>query len=660
MVTALLLPKEMGLTKAKRLIWVGMDGASAGFVDQFIAQGKLPALAKLRERGVFSESLPIPPCDTPTNWSALQTGAHTGTTQVVSFDTHLPGEPLHVTHRNTHSGAVKAELFWEAAERQGRQCIVLNWPCSWPSRLHKGVQVSGTGPYVKSWRVAYGQLYLHGAFAQRTFDPIIAKKTGPMVEPLRLAAAAGWSHLPASHRTPLGATFPLVTPGPGETKDQYTYHLLVVDSAGHGYDRVLIARAPDAEQAVCSLGIGEWSDWLSARFARERVLERTYAEHALEVEGVFKLKLLDLAADGTKMALYRTDIWTADGWSQPPSLAAELRQAVGPFTEGMEMPPATARVLDEWDTYAEQLTQMSDWYVGAARHLTQTRPWDVLAVQWHTQDGINHVVARDIMEEEPTYTVERAAKAWRVLETCYMACDRLVAGLLETCADDETVVCVVSDHGAVPTSRNCYVNVPLVRAGLMNYALDDEGKWVVDWRRTKVFPRRGYLWVNLQGRDPDGIVAPADYAWVQEQAIQALLGMRDPEDGSSCMAAALRKEDAAFLGQWGDAVGDVSYFMTPRFADSQLDYESVDYNPYTQPDAGPTDTVCAHHLYLPTATHGIWKIAAVFFLAGPGVRRGYRRPHPITQVDVAPTLAHLIGLEPPAQCEGMIIADALA
>src|SRR5215207_1178385 len=104
------------MADARRVIWVGVDGASAGFFRKYIAEGKLPTFARLMREGVFSESLSIPPCDTPTNWTALQTGAHTGTTEVVSVFTHRPGEELNLAHSNLHSGAVKADTIWEALE----------------------------------------------------------------------------------------------------------------------------------------------------------------------------------------------------------------------------------------------------------------------------------------------------------------------------------------------------------------------------------------------------------------------------------------------------------------------------------------------------------------------------------------------------------------
>jgi hypothetical protein len=49
----------------------------------------------------------------------------------------------------------------------------------------------------------------------------------------------------------------------------------------------------------------------------------------------------------------------------------------------------------------------------------------------------------------------------------------------------------------------------------------------------------------------------------------------------------------------------------------------------------------------------------VHFLAGPGVRKGYRRTHPIVQVDVAPTLCYLLAIEPPLQSEGKVAFDML-
>ena len=72
---------------------------------------------------------------------------------------------------------------------------------------------------------------------------------------------------------------------------------------------------------------------------------------------------------------------------------------------------------------------------------------------------------------------------------------------------------------------------------------------VVDWEKTKVVPRRTYIWVNLEGRDPEGIVSPDDYDKVRREVADVLTGVRDPETGESPIEAILTKENMRFYGQ---------------------------------------------------------------------------------------------------------------
>lgn len=50
---------------------------------------------------------------------------------------------------------------------------------------------------------------------------------------------------------------------------------------------------------------------------------------------------------------------------------------------------------------------------------------------------------------------------------------------------------------------------------------------------------------------------------------------------------------------------------------------------------------------------------AVTIFSGPGIRRGLRRPGPIRLIDIAPTIAHLLGIPAPAHCEGAVVQDIL-
>ena len=61
-----------------RLLFLGLDGASLGFVKRFIDEGVLPNMQAIADRGCLQEILPCVPCDTPTNWTSLVTGAYPG------------------------------------------------------------------------------------------------------------------------------------------------------------------------------------------------------------------------------------------------------------------------------------------------------------------------------------------------------------------------------------------------------------------------------------------------------------------------------------------------------------------------------------------------------------------------------------------------------
>jgi len=48
-----------------------------------------------------------------------------------------------------------------------------------------------------------------------------------------------------------------------------------------------------------------------------------------------------------------------------------------------------------------------------------------------------------------------------------------------------------------------------------------------------------------------------------------------------------------------------------------------------------------------------------WILAGPGIKRGLRLQNPVSILDSAPTMAHLLGLEIPATWEGKVVQEAL-
>ncbi|MCX7011374.1 MAG: alkaline phosphatase family protein, partial [Candidatus Sumerlaeota bacterium] len=121
---------------------LGLGSVRLSVVERLVRQGRAPAFARLLLEGASApELINLYPNKSHAAWISAASGATAGTHGVVSILTTDTGGP---PYRQELLGSVRrAEYLWEAAERQGKQAIVLNWPDSWPSRLRKGIQIGG-------------------------------------------------------------------------------------------------------------------------------------------------------------------------------------------------------------------------------------------------------------------------------------------------------------------------------------------------------------------------------------------------------------------------------------------------------------------------------------------------------------------------------------
>src|SRR6476659_4340729 len=97
----------------QKVIVLGFDGVDARYTEQWMNEGKLPNLAKLRDAGTFRPLRPTLPAQTPVSWSTFSTGIDPGRTGIFDFlrrdpKTYLPvfaafdetKEPLAFGERN--------------------------------------------------------------------------------------------------------------------------------------------------------------------------------------------------------------------------------------------------------------------------------------------------------------------------------------------------------------------------------------------------------------------------------------------------------------------------------------------------------------------------------------------------------------------------------
>lgn len=173
--------------------------------------------------------------------------------------------------------------------------------------------------------------------------------------------------------------------------------------------------------------------------------------------------------------------------------------------------------------------------------------------------------------------------------------------------------------------------------GLRNRVESDVRFAGIDWSTTTAYagPSPYEVWINCQGREPQGIVAPgADYERVREDLMAALLDWRDPETGSRRVRAVHRREEA-YHGQYLDLAPDVT----------------IEWNP----EAAPLADTLEGNVSRFDADH---QPEGILLAVGPGIQAGVEI-HGATLADLAPTILHLLGVPSPEPMDGRILTELL-
>lgn len=630
--------------KAKRVAVIGLDCALPHLIEQHIAEGHLPTFKKLIEEGVMAENCLVPfPTVTPPNWAAIATGAWAGTHGITDFHVHEPGtSPINANVVQAFSSErCQAEYIWDAADKAGRKCIVLNYPGSWPSKMKNGIMVGGAGMSPNEYRDGRPKLSARIALCA---DQLVTNGLYPRAIRGEFEAADGWTNVPEMGDDPLEMDVNLLFPAAKEKPADTTWYVLARQTGKDGYDRVTLSPTKDFNDAFCTLAAGEWSS---------KIVTNIKMADGAEREVFFRCKLIELSEDAEDFRLFIAALGETSGWSSPPEIAKQLVSEEGTFgPQGGIFAYAIGWI--DLDTYVEINEQYSKWLGDAAATLLSKNDWDLLFMHYHPTDWIYHVI---MGEMDPALNSDEAKrkKVWEAHLKIYEAADQMIAQILQV-LDKDTLVIVVSDHGATPDGTPFDPYKALVPAGLTflqgqkdilpgdsttqivsERVVGGEVKAMLqipDLNKSKALPQREiYVYVNLKGRDPEGIVDPKDYEKVQQEIIDALLCYVDPETGKRPVAMALSKRDARILGLYGDGIGDVVYAIYPWFGGQ-------------------------HGPILPTAEWGIGSLKALLIMTGHGVKKGHRLKRTVWLPDLVPTICYLMDLPVPEQAEGAVIYQA--
>jgi predicted AlkP superfamily phosphohydrolase/phosphomutase len=162
--------------------------------------------------------------------------------------------------------------------------------------------------------------------------------------------------------------------------------------------------------------------------------------------------------------------------------------------------------------------------------------------------------------KHPAYDAALAQKWGGALLQSYQLMDQIVGDAMTAAQKKNAALIVLSDHGFASFRKAVNYNTWLVMNGYMTLKsgvtvkarnvemLFDQGQfWEnVDWSHTKAYAMGlGEMYVNLKGRESQGVVAPGlEYDALKQELKSKLVLMQDPEDGAYPVRRVLTREEA--------------------------------------------------------------------------------------------------------------------
>jgi predicted AlkP superfamily phosphohydrolase/phosphomutase len=195
----------------------------------------------------------------------------------------------------------------------------------------------------------------------------------------------------------------------------------------------------------------------------------------------------------------------------------------------------------------DQVFKMTERRFQVGRRLIQNKPWDFFMLCDIALDRLHHVFWQYVDPRHPLYRPGNQYES--TFRDYYRFLDQEVGSLMELIPED-AVTMVMSDHGARPMMGGLCFNDWLSQEGYLTLAEPVSGptpikEASIDWSRTVAWGDGGYygrLFLNVKGREPQGIVEPANYEATCDELIAKLEGAPGP-DGTPLGTKVLKPKD---------------------------------------------------------------------------------------------------------------------
>lgn len=365
----------------------------------------------------------------------------------------------------------------------------------------------------------------------------------------------------------------------------------------------------------------------------------------------------------------------SNGFTFPPELQQKVLQVAPDYVTDVDLLTSEWHYhdLDSLNELVDRLSQALEQRHVLMRHLVDEQTSDVLVFVITELDRVQHLMFKLLTNPD-------VSDGWAELRQhaldLYRQADKAI-GTLGAQMDEHTVTFVVSDHGFGPLNKRLNLNAWLASHGWLQFSGSKSwirktlkqiakasglGRWLpqkwranlrkdlsaracINWPATVAYsgtPLEQGIRINLQGREPEGVVAPGTpYETLCDEIAQALVEIRDPETNAPIIDRVYRR-DELYQGPQAARAPDLIFSLNDyqcNLAEGLPDQEL--FEPFPFPWAGYHDP------------HGILVMAG-----GPVQKAGYRRGANIA--DIAPTILHLLGTPIPRYMDGRVLKENLS
>jgi predicted AlkP superfamily phosphohydrolase/phosphomutase len=321
-------------------------------------------------------------------------------------------------------------------------------------------------------------------------------------------------------------------------------------------------------------------------------------------------------------------------YTYPQSLRQEIEDKFGPYIFDIEFR------TDKKEALIEGIYRMTKKRFEVMNDLARRKPWNLFMFVEIGVDRVQHGFWKYM---DPEHHLHVKGNPYEdVILDYYKYLDKKIGELIDTCGK-ETVVLVVSDHGAKRMKGAFCVNEWLIEEGdlvVKSRPAKPESveKVDVDWARTKAWGWGGYyarLFLNVEGREDQGVVKPEDYEKERDLLAEKILNLRGPQ-GEKWQTRIIKPQEY-FKEARGEYPDLMVYFDDLYWRSAGTLGHPSKFLP--ENDTGPDDAVHAQE--------------GIYILYDPSNKAKNRKDASI--LDIAPTILHLLGIPAPEDMEGTVL-----